>query len=374
MKSVLHVALIAPNGYSNQPIMNAFLDNGYTSYHCFDYQLQMFEYGKETMRKNLLKLAMHTKPDLIFLHVQSSEILDYDTVIQLSNIGFTVLYTFDCRTTEQTEWMYNYSKHLGLVCFSNQDDVQECLRRGITNTICVQSSCYMELYHKIEVAAKHGAVFIGGNYVGTNLNFPLDTERVVMVDRLTAKFGDKFHVMGMGWGKNSTLVQPREEMLTYNKAEIAISHNNFNKRMYTSDRLWRIMACGAFCLTRYFDGIEQMFIRGVHLDWWHTMEELEEKINFWFENAETRDRVAKNGMIEVRKNHRWSDRIKTIIDRVRVLKPTDAACRDAHRVNGELPLEERHGGTVCDCGKFKFSWAECGCGEKKMEIRMEQNI
>lgn len=374
MNSVLHVALIAPNGYSNEPLMNAFLNNGFTTYHCFDYQSQSFEYGKEKMRENLLKLADYTKPDLIFLHVQSSEVLDYDTVIKLSAIGFTVLYTFDCRTTEQTEWMYNYAKHLGLVCFSNQDDVQECMRRGILNTMVVQSSCDMDMYRKLAVPAKYGIVFIGGNYVDTNLNFPLDTERVGMVDKLVETYHDKFCVMGMGWGKNTSLVKSPEEILTYNKSEIAISHNNFNKHLYTSDRLWRIMATGTFCLTRHFDGIEQMFQRGVHLDWWHSFGELRDKIDYYLANPEIREQIAQNGMYAVRQNHTWSCRIAEVLVKALQLKPKSEKCRDAHRVNGELPIEERHGGKKCDCDKYRFEWEDCGCGEEKMAIRMYQNI
>lgn len=374
MNSVLHVALIAPNGYSNEPFMKAFLDNGFTTYHAFDYQLQSFEYGHERMRENLLKLADYTKPDLIFLHVQSSEVLDYDTVIKLSAIGFTVLYTFDCRTTKQTEWMYNYAKHLGLVCFSNQDDVQECMRRGILNTMVVQSSCDMDFYKDDSPkVTKNGVVFIGGNYLHTNLEFPLAQERSDMVKFLKEEYKDQFDVHGMGW-TNSNLYNRNQEKVAYNIFSIAISHNNFNKHLYTSDRIWRIMATGAFCLTRHFDGIEQLFVRGVHLDWWHTFGELKDKIDYYLINSELREQIAANGMYLVRQKHTWSCRIAEILVKALQLKPKSENCRDAHRVNGELPIEEKHGGKVCDCGKYKYEWESCGCGEQKMEIRMYQNI
>lgn len=374
MNSVLHVALIASNGYSNEPLMNAFLSNGFTTYHSFDYQLQTFEYGREKMRQNLLRLAEYTKPDLIFLHVQSSEVLDYDTIIKLSAIGFTVLYTYDCRTTEQTEWMYNYAKHLGLVCFSNMDDVQECLRRDIKNVMVLQSSCDMDVYRRDEkVIVKSHIVFIGGNYVGTNLDFPLADERRDMVEFLQKTYGDEFQCMGHNW-KNSRLVKTKEEIEIYQSAAIAISHNNFNKHMYTSDRIWRIMATGTFCLTKHFNGIERIFPGGVHLDWWHTFDELKEKIDQHLSNSVGREQIAANGMYYVRQNHTWSDRIKEMMLKVRQLKPVSEKCRDAHRVNGELPIEERHGGHNCDCGKFRYAWEECGCTDKHMEIRMYQNI
>lgn len=372
MTSVLHVALIAPNGYSNEPLMNAFLNSGFTSYHCFDYQLETFNYGRETMRRNLIRLAEHTKPDLIFLHVQSSEVLDFDTVIKLSAIGFTVLYTFDCRTTEQTEWMYNYAKHLGLVCFSNQDDVQECLRRDIKNVMTLQSSCDMDVYCKGEPVEKSlEIVFIGGNYVGTNLNFPLAQERKEMVDFLEDSYGDYFTAMGNGWGGGRT-IKSKEEIEMYRSAAIAINQNNFNKHLYTSDRLWRIMATGTFCLTRYFDGIEKLFQRKVHLDWWHTFDEMEEKIDYYVTNVDLREQIAKNGMYEVRYRHTWTDRVKEMMVQANQLKPKTDLCRDAHRVKGEIPVEEHYHNAVCDCGKFKYSWEEC-CGGN-WALKMYQNI
>lgn len=374
MKSVLHCALIAPNGYSNEPLLHAFMNNGFVNYSCFDYQLQTFEFGREKMRENLLKMAYHTRPDLIFLHVQSSEILDYNTIIKLSSIGFTVLYTYDCRTTEQTEWMYNYAKHLGLVCFSNQDDVQECLKRGIMNTMTLQSSCDMEFYVENELPiSSSDIIFIGGNYVGTNLDFPLAEERADMVCFLNMQYPLRFKAIGMGWGSSSH-INKEQEKNNYSNCKIAISHNNFSKSMYTSDRLWRIMSTGAFCLTKYFNGIENMFTRGTHLDWWDTFDELKEKIDYYLHNSELRERIALRGMNEVREKHTWTARIKEMMDRVIVLKPKEDACRDAHRVKGELPTEEKHGGTICDCGKYRFMWEECGCVEKHMEIRMYQNI
>jgi hypothetical protein len=384
MKSVLHVALIAPNGYNNKPFMDAFLANGFTSYHCYDYQLETFSSGHAVMRQKLINLAQQTKPDLIFLHVQNSEALDLETYKTLSSIGFTVLYTFDCRTKEQTKWMYDLAPYVGLICFSNKEDVDECkINRWQNNTMVLQSSCDMEAYkfwekrkdgyyeiHPKEII--HDIIFVGGNYVNTNLNFPLAQERADMVEFLGKSYPESFRAFGMGW-KEGSLVNAKTETAIYQGCKIAISHNNFDKELYTSDRLWRIMASGGFCLTKHFKGIETMFDRGVHLDWWYTLPDLKDKIDYYLDKPFLREGIALAGMLHVRTMHRWTDRIAEMMVEVDKNKPKDIPCRDVHRVRGIIPISEEHIG-VCDCGKILFKWELCGCGSQEYQIRAEQNI
>jgi hypothetical protein len=372
MKSVLHVALIAPNGYTNLPFMDAFLNNGFDTYHCFDYQLETFEYGREVMRQRLLQMAKATRPDLIFMHVQNSETLDVDTVKELSSFGFTVFYTFDARTKEQTEWLYNMAPHVGLICFSSKDDVEEAKVRWHTNTMVLQSSCDMDFY-KPHLRHPSGIIFIGGNYQHTNLNFPLADERVEMVERMKKRFGDDFNAYGIGW-PGSKLIGPKEELELYYKSAIAISHNNFDRELYTSDRLWRIMASGTFCLTKYFLGIENLFQRGIHLDWWHDFDELEMLADHYLKNDDLRESIAWSGSLHVRSEHRWTHRIKEMMNMIEYIRPKNTPCLDAHRIDGIIPVDQMEfDGRTCDCGKLIFHVEDCGCGgNKTKQLRAEQ--
>src|SRR6202000_2332672 len=119
MKKILHVGLVAP-GYTNDGMMRAFLQCGFSEYHLFDFQLKSFEFGREKMRELLMQEVDRIRPDLVFCQVQGSDWLDMETFKRLSEIAFTVNYTFDIRSKEQTEWLYEVTKHIGLTCFSNQ--------------------------------------------------------------------------------------------------------------------------------------------------------------------------------------------------------------------------------------------------------------
>jgi Glycosyl transferases group 1 len=315
MKKILHIANVAPQ-YSADGIKKGFIDNGY-EYVMFNWQEERFSLRSLIlMRKKLIELALAEKPDLIFAHVQNQEAFDDTTWQILSNIGFVVNYTFDVRTTEESEWLYALAPKIGLTLFACFEDVFTCRDRGIENVGVLQSSIDMDWYKKIEVEKKYDVSFIGNNYLNTNLNFELPQERYDMVQFLKQNYGKRFLYEGMNW-EQSKIVNPQQEVEIYNQSKIAINQNNFDRVGYTSDRLWRIMACGCFCLTKYFVGIENLFVRGVHLDWWEDFEQLKELIDFYLGDDDKRNWIASTGMELVRTQHNWTNRIaelKKLVD------------------------------------------------------------
>lgn len=80
-----------------------------------------------------------------------------------------------------------------------------------------------------------------------------------------------------------------------NGTKIGIGSNSFNRRKYSSDRLGNYMSCGTFFLTQYIEGIEEVFEKGIHLDWFHTLEEMHTKIDFYLKNPELRYKIAQRG-------------------------------------------------------------------------------
>src|SRR5580700_1704212 len=158
---------MGPAGYSNKGIMDGFMQSGFVDYKCFDFQLERFSIGKDLMQRKMIHEAEQMKPDLIFCQIQSSDIIDLETFKALQRIAFTVNFTFDVRINEQTQWLYNLVPHIGLVCFSNQEDVDECNRRGYKNVMLLQSSADHDVYNPKEGVDRKGVVFIGTNFLNT---------------------------------------------------------------------------------------------------------------------------------------------------------------------------------------------------------------
>lgn len=307
---VLFACIEAPT-YSSKGMIKGFEDNGYEVI-VFDWQKVRFNEGVEGMKDRLYYKAMMERPELIFLHIQNEDAVDAELAIGLQSIAFTINYTFDVRSKEKTAWMYELAQHIGLTLFSNQDDVNICKALGISKVGIMQSSCDTNWYKKLKGLSKddNSVVFIGNNNENSNLNFDNAGERQAMIKFLYSEYSRSFNAYGLGQKNN--MINPQQEISLYNTSSIAISHNNYDRELYTSDRLWRIMACGCFCLTKYFKGVEAVFERGIHLDWWHDFNELKEKIDYYILNADEREAIAAQGHSKVIKNHTWTDRFNEL--------------------------------------------------------------
>lgn len=273
--------------------------------------------GNSVLQDVLLKKAMIEKPDLIFLHIQSKGVLNTLIVDQLQRIADTVIYNFDCREKEESEWIYDLVPYVKLVCFSNIDDVINCRARGHYNTMVLQSSADYDVYkplpnkQNIPKEFQHDIVFIGNKSEGTNLNFPEAKARTEMVNFLEREYGSKFKAWGMGWNY-SRIVNRQEEVMIYNSCKIAITHNNFNRVDYQSDRVYRAMGCGAFTLIQFFPNVNKHFNNDV-ASAWINLPMLKEQIDKYLEDEELREKKAFLGSGFVRHKHSWAVRVEQLM-------------------------------------------------------------
>jgi spore maturation protein CgeB len=124
------------------------------------------------------------------------------------------------------------------------------------------------------------------------------------------KVGYKLKVIGYGFNINGEKTDSNWNgeyiAAAYKSSKIGlniISGNVLNCDLQFSARIYQVMGCGCFLLTEYVPNIEELFVPGVHLDVFYTKEEMLEKIKYYIENPEIRERIAKQGQEEVLKNH-----------------------------------------------------------------------
>lgn len=309
---VLHIRIDSAPGYRSDAIQKGFIENGF-EYNGFDWQYHKYNFGTETTRLKIIELAKSFNPTIIFAHVQNEEIFDTDTWKSLADTAFLINYTFDVRYAEKMQWMYELAPHIGHTFFACKEDVRNCEIRGIKNISHMHSSCDMDLFKPKNEKKLYAndCVFVGNRYDNTNMNFPLAEERQEMIAVLEQRYGNRF--MSYGLGQKANMILPEAEVNVYNYSRISINQNNFDLAGYSSDRIWRIMASGSFCLTKYFEGIEDVFVKGVHLDWWKTFDELIERIDFYLYNDDERAAIADMGMKYVRENHTWAERVSEMV-------------------------------------------------------------
>lgn len=253
--------------------------------------------GLGNLNKMVLEEANDFLPDMVFMQLQSPNIIDVETVKKLRSMGcFVINWTGDARVP-LPQWYIDIGRHASLTLFSNETDVNTMHKMSIPADYlqigfdeCIYSP-------KGEVSEHKDIVFMGNNY---NDMFSLGNLRIQMVSALRKEFPDQFGVFGRGWSlsEGDYNHSQEKEASVYRGCKIAINLSHYDLDRYSSDRILRIMGSGAFCLSKYFPGYNKDYIDGEHLRIWHTIPELIQLIRYYLhpENTSSRIAIAQRGM------------------------------------------------------------------------------
>jgi spore maturation protein CgeB len=83
-----------------------------------------------------------------------------------------------------------------------------------------------------------------------------------------------------------------------------------------SDRIYKILGCGCFCLTQPIQGLEQLFQDGKHLVVFDGYEDLCNKIDYYLKHEEEREKIALEGQKEVFEKHTINIRVKEYLKEI----------------------------------------------------------
>jgi spore maturation protein CgeB len=240
---------------------------------------------------------------------------------------------------EVPNWMIDYSNDVDLTLFSNMNDVQTSLQKGVRADFLQVGFDKIHFNPLGEKGNYPEILFLGTNYGDL---FPLSHFRRQMVERLKNEFGSRFGLYGGGWDKNennfSLSILPHmnqtqnnyikyadgnissyaEEGKAYRSCKIAINLSHFEYSRYSSDRMFRILGSGAFCLTHRFPDIEKDFKIGEEVVVWESIDDLVSKINYYLKNEREREIIAMRGCALARSKYTWNnfaENLKQIIEK-----------------------------------------------------------
>jgi spore maturation protein CgeB len=257
-----------------------------------------------TLDKAIMATLQNFAPDLTFMQLQREGLVSPHTLQAISGKKYN--WTGDVRTPIP-QWYKTLAPYFDATLFSNGNDVAEFKRLGLRAEF-LNIGFEEKDYNLDSERIDSGVIFMGNNY---GSQFPLSQFRANMVNSIR-----EIEVYGAGWNRGENLNEnPTREAAIYRGCKIAINLSHFDYDRYSSDRMLRIMACGAFCLSHHYQGIEKDFEIGVDLVTWRTIPELQSLITYYLkpENEMERNAIAANGYEKVWANHKWSDRIKELI-------------------------------------------------------------
>lgn len=301
----LHISMNTP-----QCIRNGIQSAIDCAYKEIDWVYIFGKYGKEGLELQIQHQVRTFKPDIIFMQIQREGVIDSIFARWLGKQAYVISWTGDVRN--DISWYEAVAQHITMTLFSNGHDVKTLHRKKLRSDF-LQVGFDEQIYYPSNNSslASGQIVFCANHY--TLHEFPLSGFRKKVAIALQQNFKENFRLYGMGWDhrvRSSGTCSGYDEAEEYRNCTIAINCSHFNYSRYSSDRLFRILACGGFCLSHRYEDIYTDFKEEKHLVTWQTPDELVDKCKFWLQphNDTKRLKIARTGCELVHKHHRWKNR------------------------------------------------------------------
>jgi hypothetical protein len=225
----------------------------------------------------------------------------------LPNCKIVFWYT-DCRTPETGQIDTDISELVDLFCTSSEDP------RG---------------FHKAHFGMEP-------HWVGQAAE---PTEKPVFSQKVVDTYGDFIFIGGVyprgGFAARASIIQELREHglevingvsaserakiyklmpLIYGSAKFSLDISHFwDIPKYTSNRYWVIPAFWGFCMTKRFPKHEEL-VPETHHVYWDTTEELLDKMKFYRDNEDERQKMIQKGWEYAKDHHTYEHRIRRILD------------------------------------------------------------
>jgi len=220
------------------------------------------------------------------------------------------------------QWAFDLAAHCDLMLYTSLSQVRAHRSRGMLNAAYLQIGYDEDRYFEGPDEA-HGSgydvAFLGANYNDRQwTNFPGHEAglRRGLVDALRGEFRQRFGLFGHGWGHGVGHLPPARSGDIYRAAHLAVNVSicSFLER-YSSDRLFRALACGTPVLMRAFEDWRSFgLVHGENVLVWETASEALTVARAWLDphRRDSLRAIGRGGASLVREHHSWGVRMQEL--------------------------------------------------------------
>ena len=271
------------------------------------------------INREMVSLALKTKPDIAI--ITGGHRITASTVRALKDNGIcTVLWTIDSPLKFQP--IIDVAPFYDHIFCQGTEAIELLDREGIEGAKWLPMACDPIEHRPVEISAEEkerygdDVVFVGSYY----------PNRAELFENL-ADFD--FGIWGPGWEKleaksklrrriKGSHTPPSEWLKIYSASKIVlVTHYQDPEKRFpvyqASPRVFETMACGAFAVSDNQRDVFSLFKDGEHLICFDNHGELIEKIKYYLDHSEERERIALQGREEVLKNHTYEHRIEKLL-------------------------------------------------------------
>lgn len=178
-------------------------------------------------------------------------------------------------------------------------------KEGFSNAFLSQWACNHFLYKNLNLPKSYDVSFVGRCNDG----------REGFITSLKKK-GINVTTFGQGW-KNGSRVSQAELIKIYNQSKISLNMSfasRDSKILSTKGRDFEVPGCGSLLLTKDTEEIAEYFVPGKEIITYEDANDAAEKIKYYLNDEDERERIAKKGYERVMKVHTYEKRFLEIFE------------------------------------------------------------
>jgi hypothetical protein len=251
-------------------------------------------------RKIILHKIIKQNPDLVLIY---SKDIPYSVLQKISPRFKTALF-FPDHDGPENEKLIQYGALVDYLFITNKTHIAALKSLGVRNPVYCMQGCDRDT-HRI-IATRNNKWTAEVAFVGR----PRQENRVEILQAINRKY--ELKTWGASWQEYGLTclkdhIYPTEyAKICYATKIILGCDQSFELEGYFSNRTWITLGCGGFLLTNYTPGLEDIFTKGKHLEWYHDEAESLELIAYYLKHEERRKQIAQNGY-EFAHTHRTYD-------------------------------------------------------------------
>ena len=237
------------------------------------------------------KIMSVFKPELLFFHGCD---MSQELLLRAKKTMPVVMYYDDCLKGSggSLEQVKKLGHHVDIMYLTNRGEIPQYREWGI-NARYITGGCDPTAHRMVtgpDPMYQSDVAFIGR---------PNTPERLKCMQAVAEKFDLK--LWGSGWEQFGLKAQTKDVYAAEYRqicagAKIVLGWNiDPTIDLYLSNRTWYTLGCGGFLLTAYCPSLEEILGRGKELDWFETVEECCQKIEYYLKHEEKRKKIALAG-------------------------------------------------------------------------------
>jgi len=279
-------------------------------------QLAWTRLEPESRARHLLAAVSEHAPTLLWMQLQTPGVVSPAVLEQVRVKAPGIRIVSWCGDVGRNPaWSHELAPACDAVFFSSTTQVDQHRAAGFPNAAYLQIGYDSGTHYADTDVERAGVVFAGQRFEMCGWSFLPEQEielRTRTITALHGVLGDKFACYGQNWPSWShPPMHPPVVAERYRRAIAAVSVSITSKLgRYTSDRLFRALACGPAVLVKRFAEMEALGLEdGVTCLVWDTPEECVDLAQYVLAHPEIAARIGAYGADLARDCHGWNRRM-----------------------------------------------------------------